>query len=227
MVACNHNRLDTCFAALCNSVLNLGTNGVNHTRKSYKGHIKLQCLGGVFRGSVVVLFICRRKNTESLVAHACVFRRNFFSYFIGHGYNLTAHNSVCAFFQNFVWSALCKLNNSIARLMNGGHHLSARIKGNLAYSGIFFAEHIFGKLQRFCIVDKCNLVRLTCAFAVFLHIGVCAKSHSNGKLFLVFGIMVNNSHYILCKSSRFVRTDNLRTAESFNRCHFTDNCVFL
>ena len=65
--------------------------------------------------------------------------------------------------------------------VNGAHHLSAGVKRNFAYSGSGSYKVGLFKTKRVRIVDKCNFVRLACAFAVF-NLCICAKSHGGGKL---------------------------------------------
>ena len=134
MVAGYHDGCYARAAAFFDCRLDLRADGVNHARESDKDKIMLQRLGQKIVGRGVVFFHRRRKHAQRLICHSLIFRGYIRSNLIRHGDGLSVNKSVGTQIDNNIGCALCVLNNTVCRLVNGGHHLPARVKRGFADS---------------------------------------------------------------------------------------------
>ena len=112
--------------------------------------------------------------------------------------------------------------------MDGGHHLSAGIEGNLANSFELNLFDVLGKTKLFSVVYKSCLGRLTdCGACLGVKLCIGAEGHSVCKKSLVVTVVVNNGHLVLGKSTGLVGADDLGASESFNCGKLTNDCVTL
>ena len=112
--------------------------------------------------------------------------------------------------------------------MNRGHHLSARIEGDLADTDELIFLNVLGKSQLFRVIDESALRRLADSSSrLCIKLRVGAKRHGKSDESFVVAEVIHYGHLVLGKSTRFVGADYLRTAESFNCRKLTDYRVTL
>ena len=227
VVTRDHYRTDACASALYDSVLDLGTNGVYHTAKTEEAKAFFKKLGVVACRLFGPYLLSACKNSERLVCHILISGKNGVLVFFCHRNGLAVLEIMCALADNNVGSALGVLNELSVCGMNGGHHLSARVKGCFTRTGIACLKVVFLKSELISPNYESRLGGLTRNVSVGVKLGVAAKCHSRCKLSLVLTEVVNNGHLILSKRTRLIRADYLSAAESFNGCQAANYRVTL
>ena len=216
MVACDHNRTNAGTSAFYNRVLDLGTDGIDHTAKSHEAEIALKIVSFKACRYGVVCSLCTGKNTESLVCHFFVCLQNGRLVLLCHRNGLAVLEVVCTSADDNVGCALGVLDSAVIKLVNGRHHLSSRVEGGFSKARELFFQVVFFQIQLICPSNESCLGRLTRDVSVGVKLGVTAESHRHGKLFFVLSKVVNNGHLVLCQSTRLVGADDLCAAEGFH-----------
>ena len=112
--------------------------------------------------------------------------------------------------------------------MNGGHHLSARIKGNLADSYKLVFLCVLGKAEGLGVIYESALGGLShCRADLGIKLCVGTEGHSVCQKRFVIAVVVYNSHLVLCESTCFIGADYLSATESLNCRKLTDDGVSL
>ena len=133
MVAGNHNRLDACTTANGYSILGLGTRRIDHAHQTHKGQAIFQHLrGGIFRHGVDHL-IGHRQHTQCIGAH---FLRHALGRFNIAGNAARGHH---------IEGTLHDHHELTVDIVDGGHQLAVRVKGDLCQAGILGVQIILLK----------------------------------------------------------------------------------
>ena len=111
--------------------------------------------------------------------------------------------------------------------MNGGHHLSRRVKGRFSTSGKLCLESGLTERELICPSDESRLGRLTRNLSLLVYLRIRAESHRRSKALFVIAEMVNDCHLILRERTRLIRADYLSAAKRFYRGKTADNGVSL
>src|SRR3989338_6909581 len=114
-----------------------------------------------------------------------------------------------AFFKERLYRTLAENNSSLSAFKNTAHSFSFRIKGNFAQKNKFFFQRFF--------FNACFFFKKDFSFG-FKPCSCCLKKTIVAENFF-------NVQFVFCQSACFVRADNARASECFNRGHFSYQCV--
>ena len=226
MVTRYHDRDNAGFAALVYRRLYLGTDGVHHADKTYKGQSRFEGIGGGILRNIGVFLRCGGKDSQRLIRHSLVFRCRLFSDFIRHGYGFAVHQRKRAFVDDNIGRALRVLNYPAVHAVERGHHFSARVERGFPDARLGFAYFIFVD-TRFC--GECHERRL-CRFAAYraVRVQLCVRAKCRClREKLPVAEKVRDGHFVLRERSGFVRAYDLRAAERFDRRQLSYHGVFL
>ena len=227
MVAGYHNGAYACFSTFVDCGFNFGTNGVYHTNKPHEAHIFFVVFGGVFALFRFQTLLRNRKHAERAVCHLFVCAKNFVL-FVGCHRNFFAVLQIeRATLDYFVGCALCKLQNvAVCVLMHSCHHLARGVERDFAHADEDVLLLVFIEIAKRGVVDQSTFGGFADGFALFLVVlCVRAKRHCVGKQVLVASVVVYDGHFVLRQRAGFVRTYDLRAAESSHGGELSDDCV--
>ena len=218
VVAGYHYRANARLAAFLYRVNDFGANGVDHSYKAEEGKVGFHDLGRIIGGSGVISAAGSGKNAQCAVGQALVCLGKLDTHIIRHRNDLTARKDVRASAYNDVGSAGRMLNISVASVVDGRHHLAARVKGYLAHAGSVLFKLVFGKTYLCRIIDNGSLRRVALGncFALVKH-RVGAERKGFGKHFFVVTVVIDNGHFVLREGTGLIGADDLCTSERFNR----------
>ena len=225
VVAGYHYRGYARAAALLDSRLDFGADGVYHAGKSDEHEVAFKRLGLKGRGDGIVISKRNGENAQSLVRHSLVVRGDFCPELVVHGNYPAVYKRGFAKVDNNVGRTLCVLNYAGSRLMDGGHHLSSGVERSFADSGTRLDEVILAHAQGIGVSDESGLGGLARDLAGVVYLSVGAKSHSLGYELLIVAEMIDNGHLVLGQSARLVGADYLSAAESLNCGKLTDKSL--
>ena len=227
VVARYHYRSDSGSLALLYRRLDLRAHGVYHPAQPHKAELLLKILRcSAFGGSIPTPFRTG-KDSQRPVRHRLVCGKYLLAVFLGHGNGLTVLKVVFAAVDNYVGSALCKLNDALVRTVQGTHHLAPGVEGGLHEAGRLLLDLGLFKPQRRRPLYERRLRRLAADLSVFRQLGVAAQRHGCGKTLLVAAEEVRDRHFVLRERTRFVGADYLSAAESFDRSQTADYRIAL
>ena len=132
MVSCYHYRAYSGCATLRNRGEHLRAYRVYHSAKTYEYKVVLKPLCGILRGLAGEGTVSRRQNAERLVSHSLICRRYRLAVLLCNVSYAVLCQYPCTTAEHLVRRALRVLNISVLTAMNGGHHLTHRVKRHLA-----------------------------------------------------------------------------------------------
>ena len=229
VVTRDHNGANACGAALINSGLHLGANGVDHANKTHVTKVAFHSLGLVSLGQCGKLLLGSGKHAKRLVSHLLVCGKDIGADRVGHCHDLAVYKCCGAALEDLIGRTLGKLYKcAVLGLVYRGHHFTHGIKGNLAntHEDIFLL--VLAHANLFGVVDKRTLGGLTDRGACLnVKLRVRAKRHCVCKQFFIGADKINYRHLVLGKCTRFVGADDLRAAKCFHSGQLADDGIAL
>ena len=227
MVAGYHYRGYARAAALFDSRLDFGADGVDHAGQTDEHEVVFKSLGLEGRGDGIVISKRNGENAQSFVSHSLVVRGYLSSELVVHGNYLAVNKGVLAQIDNNIGRALCVLDDAGCRLMDGGHHLSAGVERSFADSGARLDQIILTHAQRISVADESRLGGLAGDLAGVVYLSVGAERHRLGDELLVVAEVVNNGHLVLGQGAGLIGADYLGAAEGLNCGKLADKSLSL
>ena len=226
VVACDHDGTDAGLAALCNGVLYLGSDRVDHARQAQEGQVMLQRVRLEIRRKLGPFAAGRAQHAQRFVGHLLVLAQDLGAGFLRHGQYLTILGVRGTAAEHHVGRALCVLDICAVVFVHGAHHFAAAVKRSLAHTGLGRLQRALGQADAGGVIYQRAFGGLALSVAVFAGLGVAAQRHRAGQG-LFFTHVLHNRHLVLRQRTGLVRADDLCAAQRLHSRKAADDGIAL
>ena len=226
VVTGDHHRTDAGGTALGDRRLDLRTHRVDHTHQAHKAQLLLQLLRLIGSRLFIPDPLGGGQHTQSLVCHALVLCQDLRPLFLGHGQRLAVGPILGAALQHLVRGALGILDKAVLGGVDGGHHLTAGVKGGLVHTGGSCGQLGLGQPLGSRKVHQCGLGGLAFCLAVLAQVCVVAQGQGGSQALGVAQVL-HHGHLILGQGAGLIRADHLGAAQGLHSGQAADHCIAL